>query len=129
MHFLSSIVGLLVPLASAQGGGGGSGFASQGPGVSQMWGMICSTLPFCNVGEGAAALVGERGTAILAPLIIGGAVCAGVWAGIQLMRSQGSSDGIEKAKTTVLHAVLGTVLLLITVSIFRLVVQVVTWFS
>ncbi len=122
MHLIHLLIGLLVENAYAA-------FASEGPGVSEMWGAICSTLPFCNVGTNAPELIADRGAAILQPLIVGAGVCAGIWAGIQLMRAQGSSDGIEKAKTTILHAVVGTVLMLIVLSIFRFVIYAVSWFS
>ncbi len=124
MHFLHVLIGFLIPIASAQGG-----FASEGPGVSDMWEMICSTLPFCNVGADAPKLVAERGSQILMPVIVGAAVCAGIYAGIQIMRAQGSGDGIDKAKETVMHAVIGVVLMLITLSIFRFAITVVGWFS
>ncbi len=126
MRIFLSIAGLFIPLTHAQQGGT---FASQGPGVSDMWSRICSTLPFCSVGSDAPKLVAERGTAILLPLIVGCAVCVGIYAGIQVMRAQGSSDGIDKAKTTIMHAAIGMVLMLITVSIFRFVIYAVGWFS
>jgi len=124
MSFLLSLIGSLIPTAFADGG-----FASGGPGVSEMWGTICSTLPFCNVGERAPQLIADRGTAILLPLIVGIAVISGIYAGIQLMQAQGSSDGLDKAKTTIKYSVIGVVLMLITISIFKLAVYVVTWFS
>lgn len=126
MAFLLSLIGTLIPVAHAQQGGS---FASDGPGVSEMWSKICSTLPFCSVGTNAPQLIADRGTAILLPLIVGTAVCAGIYAGIQVMQAQGSTDGLDKAKETIMHAVIGVVLMLITVSIFRFAVYVVSWFS
>lgn len=125
MKFLLFLLGSFIPAAHAQDGN----FAADGPGVSEMWQMICSTLPFCNVGTRAPELVAERGSAILMPLIVGGAVIAGIYAGIQIMRAQGGSDGIDKAKETIIAAVIGTVLMLITLSVFRFAVTVVGWFS
>jgi len=125
MKLFLSILGLFIPTAHAQNGS----FAADGPGVSQMWEMICSTLPFCNVGIDAPKLAAERGSQILMPVIVGAAVCAGIYAGIQIMRAQGSTDGIDKAKETVMHAVIGVVLMLITLSIFRFAIAVVGWFS
>lgn len=125
MKLLLSILGFFIPTAHAQDGN----FAADGPGVGQMWEMICSTLPFCNVGTQAPQLAADRGAAILMPLIVGAAVCAGIYAGIQIMMAQGSGDGIDKAKTTVKHAVVGVVLMLITLSLFRFAITVVKWFS
>lgn len=122
MKLLLSLIGFFIPAAHAQDGG----FAANGPGVGEMWGMICSTLPFCNVGTKAPQLVAERGSAILMPVIVGAAVCAGIFAGIQLMRGGGDT---EKAKETVKAAVIGTVLMLITLSIFRFAIAAVKWFT
>lgn len=123
MRIFLLLIGLLIPGASAQD------FASQGPGVSDMWAMICSTLPFCNVGTGAPALVADRGMALIMPLVTGVAVCSALYAGIQLMMGQGNSDGVGKAKKTLFYAIAGMVLMLIVTSIFRFVVLAVTWFS
>lgn len=123
MHFLSFLAGLVVQHVSAQG------FASEGPGVSDMWSAICSTLPFCGVGVRVPQLVADRGMALILPLVVGVAVCSALYAGIQLMMSQGNSDGLSKAKTTLYYAIAGMVLMLIVTSIFRFVVLLVTWFS
>lgn len=124
MHFLSILIGFLLPVAHAQ-----SEFAADGPGMSQMWSMICSTLPFCDVGTKAPQLIADRGMALVLPLVVGIAVCAGIYAGIQMMMGQGNSDGLSKAKTTLYYAIAGMVLMLIASSIFKFAVQVVTWFS
>lgn len=128
MPSFSALIGFFVPVAHAAEGGA-HGFASGGPGVSDMWNSICSTLPFCDVGKNAPQLVADRANEVLLPLIVGVAVISAIYAGIQLMQAQGSSDGLDKAKTTIKHAVIGVVLMLVVMSIFRLAQYVVTWFS
>lgn len=104
LHFLQSFVGT----AHAQVG--------SGPGVDEMWGTICGTLPYCDLGTGAAAFFSQRIVNFLFPLAVGVAICAIIYAGIKMIT--GGEEGFTEAKTIMMYALGGLVLATLTGTIF-----------
>lgn len=93
--------------------------AGDGPGVSEMWNTICTTLPFCHIGTDAPAFFAQRLVNFLFPLIVAAAVCAVVYAGIKMIT--GGEDGYGEAKTIIWYTGLGLILALLTSTIFAFV--------
>ncbi len=104
---------LFVGTAFAQGGLG------EGPGVSEMWSIICSTLPFCDIGTDAPAFFAQRIVNFLFPLIVAAAVCAVIYAGIKMIT--GGEDGYGEAKTIIWYTGIGLILAILTSTIFAFV--------
>lgn len=90
--------------------------AGNGPGVSEMWSTICSTLPFCDLGTGAPAYFSQRVVDFLFPLIVAAAVCIFIYAGFKMVT--GGEEGWTQAKTIILYGTIGLILAMLTGSIF-----------
>ena len=104
------LLALLIGTAHAQDGVG------SGPGVSEMWGMICTALPYCDIGTGAPAFFSSRIVAFIFPLIVAAAVCVVIYAGIKMII--GGEEGLTEAKSIITYALVGLVLSILTTSIF-----------
>lgn len=107
MTALALLMGIVMGVAHAQG---------SGPGVSEMWEIVCSTLPFCDLGTDAPAYFSQRAVNFLFPLIVAAAVCAVIYAGIKMIT--GGEEGYGEAKTIIWYTALGLILSLLTGSLF-----------
>lgn len=87
-----------------------------GPGVSDMWDTICSTLPYCDLGTDAPGFFSQRIVNFLFPLIVGVAICAIIYAGIKMIT--GGEEGFTEAKTIMVYALVGLILATLTGSVF-----------
>lgn len=83
---------------------------NKGAGVAQMWASICSTLPFCDVGNEAPAFFATKVTNFIFGIIIAAAILTIMFAGLRLISSAGSDDRMAEAKKTVGFALGGLVL-------------------
>lgn len=122
MASLLSIIGFLVPTASAQtlqaAGQGGSG-------VADMWGLICSVLPCAVNGTGGVGLVpyfAGRVTFFVTSLIGIVAVVMVIYAGIRMIASQGNEDGMTQGKTILKYTAVGLLLYVLSALIVNFVV-------
>lgn len=122
MTLLPVLLGLLIPVAHAVTLNQ-VGFAD-GPGVASMWISICQTLPFCDIGAGAAQLLVTKISTAIFMMISVVAVIMIIYSGIQLTMSQGSADSLSDAKKIIMYALVGIALALLAHAI---VLYVATW--
>lgn len=87
-----------------------------GPGVSEMWQTICTTLPYCNLGTAAPAFFSQRIVSFVFPLIVAAAVCVVIYAGIKMIT--GGEDGYTEAKSIITYAGIGIILATLVSAIF-----------
>lgn len=87
-----------------------------GPGVDQMWDMICSVLPYCTIGTNAPAFFSQRIVNFIFPLVVAVAVCVVIYAGIKMI--MGGEEGFTEAKTMIFYVGVGIVLSVLAGSIF-----------
>lgn len=87
-----------------------------GPGVDEMWGTICSSLPYCDLGTEAPAFFSQRIVNFVFPLIVGAAVCGFIYAGIKMIT--GGEEGFGEAKTIIMYTLGGLVISILTGSVF-----------
>lgn len=103
---ISTLLTLLVPMASAQ----------------SAWEYYGSTFG-SGIGSGQSfiANVATRGGNLFLMLVSGGAVIAIIWGGIRMATSGGNEEGREAAKKTIMYAVAGVVLAVMSVAIMNFV--------
>lgn len=122
MNILSSLIGLLVPTAFAQGA---TKQLSGGEGVAQMWSMICGVLP-CSVngtsGSGLIAYFAGRITLFVAALIGIVSVILVIYAGIKMIMSQGNDEGMTQGKTILKTVAVGLLLFVLSAAIVNFVI-------
>jgi hypothetical protein len=128
MH-ISFLLSFFVPRAFAQlnlgdiGAPGGPGLQQQfsvGQGISAMWGQICSAL-ICDVG----VLLGLPGRVFLFVMstVAGVSVIMILYGSIRLIASQGNPEGLSSARTTIMYALAGLALALLSIAIVNYVAQ------
>ncbi len=75
--------------------------------VDGMWTQICSTLPFCDVGEEAVDMFAQRIIQFVFSIISAVAVIIIVYSAIQLITARGEQEKFDQAKKTVTYAAAG----------------------
>ncbi len=106
-HFLS---GLFIPAAYAMSI---DNFGTANAGVSSMWADICSTVPFCDIGNTAPTVLGLKIVNFILQMIGGVAVAVLIYAGIKMIISHGNDEGLSDAKKISLYAGLGLIFAMI----------------
>ncbi len=81
--------------------------------VDGMWDQICSTLPFCNVGEAGVELVAGRVIDFIFSIITMCAVIMIIYGGIMMIVSRGNEEGYATAKKITLAACAGLLIALL----------------
>lgn len=105
MTILSAIIDLLVPHAHAVV----LNNVSSNPAVQTMWTVICSVMPFCNLGLMAPVAIAAKVSTFVFMMIGGIAVLVLIWAGIQIIYSGGNDEQIGEAKKIAQYAVIGLI--------------------
>ncbi|UPA22223.1 hypothetical protein K8942_04165 [Candidatus Peribacteria bacterium] len=121
MSLLATIIGNIIPSASArtleEAGAGNAG-------VRAMWNQICAAIP-CVASSSGDNLIEALVSAIIAfifPLTSVIAVCMVIYAGIQIVISNGSEDKVGEAKKIMMYAAAGVILSLMTSAIMSFAV-------
>lgn len=84
-------------------------------GVATMWQSICTTLPFCGADPRLVPLLFAcKLIRFIFTIISMIAVAMIIYAGLQLVLAQGAEDKISEAKKTVMWAIAGLVLSILT---------------
>ncbi len=121
MFPFSFLIGSFIPSAHAQTlANAGQG----GPGVSTMWGHICSILPCVTSSGGGSTLIMALSNSVITfifPVTIVVAVIMVVYAGIRIIMSDGAEDKVSEAKKIILYAALGVILSIMTSAIVAFV--------
>lgn len=81
--------------------------------VSGMWDEICTTLPFCDVGEEGVDLIARRVIKIALDTITALTVIVLMYAGIKMTASRGNEEGFTQAKKVATYAAIGLLLAVI----------------
>ena len=120
MTALLTLLGMFIPVAIAETlDDAGSG----APGVSQMWQMICNVMP-CSVNGGNLVTVfAGKIINFIFPLTSVVAVIMVIYAGINIVISNGSDEKVTEAKKIMTVAGVGVVLSILTTAILNFVVD------
>lgn len=111
---MSTFLRLLAALTSSAYAAELQNRGSENDGVSQMWEMICSTLPFCSLGASTApGFFAGRIIAVVQSLVTAVAVMMILYASILMSTSQIGEDRVSQAKRIILYACVGIVLTIV----------------